>query len=222
MGVRVRVWDLPTRVFHWLLVISVVGLFITGNVGGWWMDWHMRIGIFVLSLLIFRVLWGLLGDTWSRFSRFVYAPASLLTYLRGQSPLLHRVGHTPLGALSVFALLLALLLQVASGLMTDDAIFFSGPLVPVASDPMIAWASRYHSELGKFFVMGLVILHVLALVVYKLCFKQALVAAMIHGHKQLPGPVPEASDGWHDLLKAAALYAVSCGLTYCIVTWGAP
>lgn len=220
MSVRVRIWDLPLRLFHWLLVISVIGLLITGNVGGWLMDWHMRIGIFLLSLLIFRVLWGFFGGTWSRFSRFVYSPSSLMAYLRGQSPAMHKVGHTPLGALSVFALLLALLVQVGSGLMTDDAIFFAGPWVPFVSDPMIEWASRYHKELGKFVVMGLVILHVLALVVYKIFFKQSLVASMIHGDKELAESVPESSDGWSDLMKAIALYAASCGLTYFIVTWG--
>ena len=221
MNTRVRVWDLPLRLFHWLLAISVFALIITGNVGGWLMDWHMRFGIFVLSLLIFRVLWGFFGGTWSRFSQFVYSPASLIAYRRGQSPAMHRAGHTPLGSLSVFALLLVLLLQVVSGLMTDDAIFFAGPWVAVVSDPMIEWASRYHKDLGKFVVLGLVILHLLTLVVYKIFFKETLVAAMIHGNKTLTEPIPESSDGWRDRLKAITLYAVSCGLTYLIVNWGA-
>jgi len=220
MTVRVRVWDLPTRLFHWLLVTALIALIVTANVGGWWMDWHMRIGIFVLSLLIFRIFWGVFGGTWSRFHRFIFSPRSLIAYLQGQSPMMHRVGHTPLGALSVFALLLALVCQVTSGLMTDDAIFFAGPLVPVASDRMIEWASRYHKDIGQFVVLGLVILHVVALVVYKLFFKQALVAAMIHGDKSLPEQAPASADGWHVWLQAALLYAMACALTYLLVSWG--
>lgn len=220
--VRVRVWDLPTRLFHWLLAFSLVGLLVTGNIGGLWMDWHMRIGFFVLSLLLFRLMWGFMGGWWSRFAHFLYSPRSVVVYLKGQSPVEHRVGHTPLGALSVFALLAVLLLQVSSGLFTDDAIFYAGPLVGVASDPLIEMASRYHQGIGKFLVIGLVVLHLLALVIYKLFFKQALVAAMVHGDKTLAEAAPASSDRLFDALKAAFLYLIACALTYTIVTWGAP
>lgn len=218
--VRVRVWDLPIRLFHWMLALAVVGLLITANLGGFWMDWHMRLGVFVLSLLIFRLLWGLVGGRWSRFSTFLYSPSALLAYLRGQAPLMHRVGHTPLGALSVFALLGILTLQVATGLFTDDAIFFSGPLVMIGSNEWIEWASRYHKGLGKYLVLVLVGLHLLALLVYKIVKKQALVAAMVHGDKTLSEAVPSSSDRLVDGLKAMAVYLLACGLAFLIVSLG--
>ncbi len=218
---RIRVWDWPTRLFHWLLVAAVVGLLITGNVGGTWMEWHMRLGMVVLSLLLFRLLWGFMGGHWSRFVRFVYAPASVWAYVRGRSPLIHRVGHSPLGGLAVLALLAVLAAQVATGLFTDDEIFYAGPLTALASYDTIEAASRYHKGWGKWLLLGLVGMHLLALLVYKLVFRQPLVAAMVTGDKSLPEPVPSTDDGVRQWLLATALYAVACGLTYLIVTWGA-
>ncbi|WP_180684476.1 cytochrome b/b6 domain-containing protein [Tepidicella baoligensis] len=218
---RIRVWDWPTRLFHWLLAAAVVGLVITGNMGGSWMEWHMRLGMFVLSLLLFRLLWGFMGGHWSRFAHFIYTPASIWAYLRGRSPLPHRVGHTPLGSLAVFAMLAALAVQVGTGLFTDDEIFYAGPLTAVASYDTIEIASRYHKGWGKLLILGLVSLHLLALLFYKVVLRQSLVAAMLTGDKSLPESVPSAADGPRQWLLAAALYAVACGLTYLIVTWGA-
>ena len=217
---RVRVWDWPTRLFHWLLVAAVIGLVVSGNVGGAWMEWHMRLGVFVLSLLWFRLLWGLWGGRWSRFAAFLYAPQSLWAYLRGRSPLTHRVGHTPLGALSVFAMLAVLGLQVGTGLFTDDEIFYAGPLTALASYDTIEAASRYHKGWGKWILIGLVALHLLALLAYKLLARQALVSAMITGDKIMNEPAESANDGPRQWLLAAVLYAIACGLTYLVVTWG--
>lgn len=217
---RIRVWDWPTRLFHWLLVAAVIGLVVSGNVGGAWMEWHMRLGFFVLSLLWFRLLWGLWGGRWSRFAAFLYAPQSLWAYLRGRSPVTHRVGHTPLGALSVFAMLAVLGLQVGTGLFTDDEIFYAGPLTALASYDTIEAASRYHKSWGKWILIGLVALHLLALLVYKLVARQALVSAMITGDKTLNEPAESANDGPKQWLLAAVLYAIACGLTYLVVTWG--
>jgi cytochrome b len=217
---RVRVWDWPTRLFHWLLVAAVIGLVVSGNVGGAWMEWHMRLGVFVLSLLWFRLLWGLWGGRWSRFAAFLYAPQSLWAYLRGRSPVTHRVGHTPLGALSVFAMLAVLGLQVGTGLFTDDEIFYAGPLTALASYDTIEAASRYHKGWGKWILIGLVALHLLALLAYKLLARQALVSAMITGDKIMNEPAESANDGPRQWLLAAVLYAIACGLTYLVVTWG--
>lgn len=217
---RIRVWDWPTRLFHWLLVAAVVGLVVSGNVGGAWMEWHMRLGFFVLSLLWFRLLWGLWGGRWSRFAAFLYAPKSLWAYLRRRSPVTHRVGHTPLGALSVFAMLAVLGLQVGTGLFTDDEIFYAGPLTALASYDTIEAASRYHKGWGKWILIGLVALHLLALLAYKLLARQALVSAMITGDKIMNEPAESANDGPRQWLLAAVLYAIACGLTYLVVTWG--
>ena len=101
----VRVWDLPTRVFHWLLALAIIGSVVSAKIGGVAMVWHMRLGYLVFTLLAFRLLWGLVGGRWSRFGSFLHAPATTLRYLRGQ----HRsaehldVGHNPLGSFSVIA-----------------------------------------------------------------------------------------------------------------------
>ena len=126
----VRVWDLPTRLFHWTLALSVVGLVITGKVGGGAMVWHFRIGYLVMTLLVFRLAWGLVGGHWSRFASFIYGPGTVLRFLRGQArPGEHLdVGHNPLGAGSVLAMLAILGVQVATGLVGDDEIANVGPL----------------------------------------------------------------------------------------------
>ena len=98
MAHRIRVWDLPTRLFHWLLALCVVGLVVTGKVGGAAMDWHARLGYAVLALLLFRLAWGFIGGHWSRFATFLYAPRSVGAYLAGRGHPDHLVGHNPLGA----------------------------------------------------------------------------------------------------------------------------
>lgn len=213
----IRVWDWPTRLFHWILTLAIVGLLVTGNVGGGWMEWHMRIGLLVLTLLWFRLLWGLFGGHWSRFTQFVYSPSSVWQYLRGRSPWQHRIGHTPLGALAVFALLGILGIQVGTGLFTDDEIFYAGPLAIMASYETIAWASQYHKGWGKWLLIGLVSLHVLAILFYTVVKRQRLVRAMVTGDRVSEGQAPASSDTPRDWLKAGVLFGVSCALTYGIV-----
>jgi branched-subunit amino acid ABC-type transport system permease component len=111
----VRVWDLPTRLFHWLLLACVIGLFATAYAPGSWIDWHARLGYALLTLLLFRLVWGVIGGHWSRFIHFV--PGSSVS-----------LGHTLSGALAVMAMLLALITQVTTGLVGDDEIAFTGPL----------------------------------------------------------------------------------------------
>src|SRR6476661_5005066 len=125
---RVRVWDLPTRIFHWALVACVIGLVISGWRGGDAMPWHARMGYAVATLLLFRIVWGFVGGRWSRFSSFLFSPASVSNYLRGRSHPDHLVGHNPLGAGSVLAMLAVLIAQVGTGLVSDDESSFQGPL----------------------------------------------------------------------------------------------
>ena len=104
----IRIWDLPTRLFHWLLLLLVVASFVTGWVGGNLIEWHARAGIAITGLLAFRLVWGFVGSTYARFAHFVPGPGRLLTYVRGQW---RGLGHNPLGALSVLALLAILIFQ---------------------------------------------------------------------------------------------------------------
>jgi cytochrome b len=218
----IRVWDLPTRLFHWLLAAAVVGLVITANIGGNWMNWHLRLGYAVLALLMFRLVWGFVGGHWSRFGSFLYAPSSVSAYLRGRARPEHRVGHTPLGALSVFALLLVLLAQVTTGLMSDDEIAFFGPLVRFVSGDTVAAATSYHKNIGKFIVIALVVLHVAAILFYKWVKKDGLVRPMVLGDKQLATDlvVPHARDSVASRLLALAVLAVCGGAVAWLVQLG--
>ncbi len=210
----VRVWDLPTRLFHWLLALAVIGLIISGQVGGNAIEWHARMGVAVGALLVFRVLWGLVGGRWSRFASFLYSPAALLRYLRGQ-PLAQDhadVGHNPLGALAVFALLAVLAAQVASGLVIDDEIAFTGPLNRFVASSQAALASGWHREWGGNLLYALLGLHVAAILFHVHVKKHALIRPMILGDKPLPPNTPASQDSWATRLLALALLAACAGL----------
>ena len=204
---NVRVWDLPTRVFHWALALCIVGLLITGNIGGNWMVWHFRLGLTVLALLMFRLVWGLVGGRWSRFGAFIYSPRSLIDYVKGNGKSEHSVGHTPTGAGSVFALLAVLLAQVGSGLISDDEIAFAGPLTRFVSGATINLATNYHTNIGKWIILGLVILHIAAIVFY-LWRKQNLIMPMLHGNKQLPMVVPASMDNSGTRIMALVIFGI--------------
>src|SRR3954465_8912216 len=168
MAHRVRVWDLPTRLFHWLLVACVTGLVATGYTGGDAMQWHGRLGYAVLALLLFRLAWGFVGGHWSRFRSFLYAPSHVLAYLRGQAHPDHLVGHNPLGAGSVFAMLALLLAQVGTGLVGDDDTAFTGPLNRFVKNSTGLAATWYHKVVGQWLIVTLVVLHVGAVAFYLL------------------------------------------------------
>jgi cytochrome b len=191
---RVRVWDLPTRLFHWGLVLSVMALVVTGQIGGNAIDWHAQLGVAVAALLLFRFVWGLVGGRWSRFTSFIYSPLTTLRYLRGQSTTHAEVGHNPLGALSVFALLAVLLAQVGSGLIIDDEIAFVGPLNAWAPAEWVSWASSWHRAGGKLLLIGLVVLHVAAIVFHAHVKRHNLVTPMLTGDKLLPVDTPASRD----------------------------
>ena len=211
---RVRVWDLPTRVFHWALVLCIVGLVITGNVGGNAMIWHFRIGLTVLALLLFRLVWGLVGGRWSRFAAFIYSPRSIINFLQGKGKPEHSVGHTPMGAGSVFALLAVLLVQVGSGLISDDEIAFAGPLTRFVSSATSNLATNYHKNIGKWIILALVVLHIAAIVFY-LWRKQNLITPMLHGDKQLAVALPASRDDAASRTAALVIF----GICVAFVAW---
>jgi cytochrome b len=195
-------------------------LLVTAQLGGSWMNWHFRFGYAVLSLLLFRLVWGFAGGYWSRFAQFSYAPRHSLAYLRGTAPLAHRVGHNPIGAWSVFALLLILLVQVGSGLFSDDEIAFYGPLTRLVSGDTVALATWYHKAVGKWLVLALVALHVLAILAYKLFKSEALTPPMITGDKQVPERLPGSRDSASTRLFALLIWTGCALAVYALVTWG--
>jgi cytochrome b len=208
-GSLIRVWDLPTRLFHWALVACVAGLVVTGQIGGAAMDWHFRLGYAVLGLLCFRLAWGFGGGYWSRFASFSYGPGALLAYLRGQADPRHEVGHNPLGALSVYALLLVLLAQVFSGLFSDDEIAAVGPLSKLASGAIVSKLTFYHTEVGKLLLLFLVVLHIAAILFYLIKRRRNLIRAMVIGDKLGPPGLPASRDD-RRTRTLAALLALAC------------
>ena len=217
----VRVWDLPTRLFHWLLAAALIGMMITGKLGGNAMVWHVRLGLLVFTLLGFRLVWGLIGGRWSRFASFIYSPSTLWRYLRGEAlPSQHLdVGHSPTGALSVFALLGVLIAQVATGLVADDEIATVGPLNIFVNNATGLLASSWHTGWGQWLLLGLVALHLVAIGVYRWLGRD-LVTPMIKGDKLLPADVPAAADTALRRLLALLLLAASAAVAVWIARQG--
>jgi cytochrome b len=212
MSNKVRVWDLPTRIFHWALVICVLGSFVTGQVGGAAMVWHFRLGYAVMSLLLFRLAWGVIGGHWSRFSTFLYSPVTVIRYLRGQGGPELGIGHTPTGAGSVFAMLLFLLVQVGTGLVSDDEIAASGPFTSLVSNAVVSQATSYHADIGQPILIALVVLHVAAILFYLLRKRQNLVRAMVLGDKELDQPAPSARDDARSRALAGVVFILCISL----------
>lgn len=216
----VRVWDLPTRLFHWLLVFLVVALVTTGYIGGDALAWHARFGYAVLTLLLFRIVWGFVGGHWSRFASFLYAPRSVVAYLQGRARPDHLVGHSPLGAGSVLAMLLVLLAQVSTGLISDDEISFTGPLNRFVSSSTGFAAMTYHRAVGQWLVIALVLLHVAAVLWYLKKKGQDLVRPMVTGDKLMTTPAKSARDDLVSRAAALVLLLASAALVTWIVRLG--
>lgn len=210
--VPVRVWDLPTRLFHWVLALAVAGSVISAKLGGAAMVWHFRLGYLVFFLLLFRLAWGVLGGHWSRFSSFLYGPSAVQRYLRGRPREGERfgIGHNPLGALSVFALLTVLVVQVATGLVGDDEIASVGPLNRFVATATGLAATAWHKSWGQWLVLALVSLH-LGAIAFHAWRRENLVGPMVHGDKPLPAHVPASADDAAARLRALAV-AGACAL----------
>lgn len=207
--VPVRVWDLPTRLFHWALLAAVATAVVTAQIGGNAMDWHVRAGLVTGALLVFRLLWGGVGGRWSRFSQFVRSPAGVWRYLRSGAA--EVPGHNPLGGWSVLGLLAVLLAQGLTGLMADDEIATAGPLVSRVPEDWVALATAWHKGPGQALMFTLIGLHVAAIVFYAVVKRRRLVPAMVTGDQALPPGTPASRDDGRTRLLAAALLA-ACGV----------
>jgi cytochrome b len=187
-GKRVRVWDLPVRIFHWSMVAVVAGAIFTGLNGGNMMIHHQRLGVILVGLIAFRLTWGLLGSTTARFTSFIRGPSAVAAYLRGQW---QGIGHNPLGALSVVALLGVFGFQAVSGLFADDDIAFTGPLRSLVDAATAATITELHRGM-LWWLAALVGLHVAAILFYVHVKKDNLVKPMITGWKEADREVDTA------------------------------
>lgn len=179
---RIRLWDIPTRVFHWLLAILFVVSFYTGENGP--IEIHEISGITILTLVLYRILWGIFGSTSARFAGFVRGPRAVLRYvgalLRRDPP--HVAGHNPLGGWVVMVMLLALAVQASLGLFANDDILYDGPLAYMVTKDTSDMLTGFHHELFEI-ILVVVIIHVVAVVGYLLVFRENLIRPMLTGRK---------------------------------------
>lgn len=170
MATRILVWDVPTRVFHWLLAGSFVGAFLTAE-SEWLRDTHVILGYTVLGLIGFRLVWGIVGTRYARFSSFAFGPGRVAAYLRSlftRSPE-HYVGHNPAGSWAIYALLLLGLLAGASGYATYDKI--EGE-----------WFEELHEGVANA-MLALVVAHIAGVAASSLLHRENLARSMINGYK---------------------------------------
>lgn len=224
---RIRVWDVPVRLFHWTLVVLIATSYFSGRAGGDWMKLHFWSGYAILTLLLFRIVWGFVGSTTARFSDFVKGPSAAFHHLAelagADRP--RDAGHNPLGGAMVVVLIFAVLAQATAGLFAADTDMgtVNGPLTKLVSDKFIDKATAFH----EFWINVLLVLagvHVLAAIVYLVWKRQNLIGAMIHGHKPIddvvrpgePAPTLRFASG----RLAISLLIACAAIVYFIVRLG--
>ena len=209
-------WDLPVRIFHWLLVLLVFSQIVTASIGGNAMQVHAFGGYAILALVWFRILWGFLGGTRARFSDFVRGPVAVIRYAKSilWGPLPAHRGHNPLGGWSVLAMLGSLLVQGATGLFANDDVMMEGPLAKHVSDRTSELATAIH-DVNAVVLLTLAAVHIVAVLFYLLAKKENLIAPMITGRKQSATADEPARYG--NLWLAALLLGCSAATVYFVV-----
>lgn len=201
----VRIWDLPTRLFHWGLAAGIVGSIISIKTGH--TDWHFRCGYFILALLLFRLVWGFVGPRYARFSSFPPRLIAAWAHVRGRG--VDTAGHSPLGALSVYALLASCAFQVVSGLFSNDGILWDGPLRKWVSGATSDAITALHLA-NRFVLIGLIALHLLAIAWYRIARGKRLVRPMITGDSaQTPANAEPAQDDLSVRLRALVVFVAA-------------
>jgi cytochrome b len=214
---QVRVWDLPTRVFHWALVIAIIGSATTVQLH--WMAEHALFGYAILTLVIWRILWGLLGSENARFAHFLKGPGKVLGHLghlAARRPD-RETSHNPLGGWAVLALLILVGAQAATGLFANDDVLFRGPLASTVGKAMSDRLTSWHYTI-KDLLIAMIALHVLAALLYRLWPRHRLVEAMVTGRKALPDDVP--APRLAGIGRALLLLVLSAAAVRGIVTLG--
>jgi cytochrome b len=213
----IRVWDLPTRAFHWTLAVLIALQYATGEFHFLDMGWHFRFGYATLALIAFRVLWGFCGSQTSRFTDFLRGPAAVWRYIRSLSsadpPL--RPGHNALGGWSVIALLASVSVQAVSGLFASDGIDTDGPFAAQVSDATVKLMSRVH-HWNENVLAILIGLHVAAVLLYLVVKHDDLITPMWSGRKRVTQTQSlRFANGW----LALALFALCAALIAALVWW---
>ncbi len=217
---QVRVWDLPTRAYHWAQLILVASALILGFFGPeWWLDAHVLVGYGVLALIVFRFVWGFWGPQYSRFSSFIFSPHDILTHIRGiaRGKPSHFLGHNPLGAVMVFALIFVLALLSASGLTALGGVENQGPLAGFVNFDLGAVAQFTHEFLA-YLLVGMIGAHIVGVLVESRISRISLTVAMIDGKKPLgdtstPAPLnPSRKTGALVAVLGAGILVIGAGV----------
>ena len=214
------IWDIPLRLFHWLLVIAIVGAIITGQNGFWF--WHEKFGLAVLGLLLFRLIWGVIGGHHACFANFRLAPASVIAYFKQRRQTLfrrdptHAAGHSPFGAWATVLILAVLLALALSGNMANNGILYEGPIARLlAGTDGIATVSDLATEVHEslegvlFFVIAL---HLIAIVSYRLLWGIRLLPAMTRGITDTTLPAMTKPDYWIHQISGIVMLVSCVGL----------
>jgi cytochrome b len=213
----IKVWDLPTRLFHWTLLLLIIACWFTSTENGD-MNWHMRCGFAVLVLLLFRLVWGMLGSTTARFASFVASPRAVRSYfagMRNAGPVPH-IGHNPAGGWMVLALLGLVLAISACGLFANDDMMSEGPLAHLVSERFSDLATAWH-ESAFYLLLVLVALHLSAIVFYLLVKKENLVRPMLTGFKFLPQGAPKPALHFGSVKLALLILGCASGAVWMLV-----
>ncbi|MGC3981933.1 MAG: cytochrome b/b6 domain-containing protein [Steroidobacteraceae bacterium] len=204
-----KVWDLPVRIFHWLLVLAIIGAYVSYQAGIAYFKYHLWCGYTVVVLVSFRILWGLVGTYHARFWNFIRGPIHTLRYalatLRGKEA--HYAGHNPLGAIMVIVLLGALLVQGITGLFGNDEILNFGPLYGYITNELSLQLTSLHRQLF-YWIMGAVALHIIAVIAHRIFKGENLVQAMFTGRKPADSVKPEEEIRSSRLWLAIAVLAI--------------
>jgi cytochrome b len=214
---HVQVWDLPTRIFHWALVLLLIGSFVTVRLHA--MDLHALCGYAILTLLIFRLLWGFLGSENARFAHFLRGPRAVLAHL---GHILRRrpdteTSHNALGGWAVMLLLGLVAAQATAGLFANDDVLFRGPLARTVGKAMSDRITGWHYLIADL-ILVFAALHVAAVLFYRVVLKHRLVEAMVTGAKPLPPHVPQPRLAGP--LRAVLLLGLSAAAVRGIVSLG--
>lgn len=212
---HITVWDLPLRIFHWALVILLIAAIVTAKIGGNALEWHVTIGLSILGLLIFRVLWGFIGGKHAKFSSFIRGPKTILAYIKGQGE--KPLGHNPVGALSVIGMLLALFVQAITGLFATDAILTEGPLYSLVDSDSSDYLTSIHTA-SQYAIYAILALHIAAIVYYRVIKKDNLVLPMLTGRKKVSHVSEHYLNAEGSLWKALILAAASYGAVWVLAT----
>lgn len=213
----VKIWDLPTRVFHWTLVLGMGFMWLSAELGGLWMDWHTKAGIFMLALIVFRIIWGLVGSETDRFTSFIKSPATAIHHAKElkQEGTAYYAGHNPLGAWMVVFLLGGVLIQAISGLFVSDDILVEGPLYGLVSESTSKAMTGFHHFWFNILLLAAV-LHIFAVGFYKIRKRTNLIKAMVSGSADWPvdqQPIPN-NLSFKSPWLALSIFIVCYGLVY--------